>query len=240
MRRGHEIDVGRIAPLLLNNGTLSAAEAAAAPEVRQFSHGQSNPTYLVSFGGRQLVVRKQPPGKLLRGAHAVDREARVFAALAKEGTVPVPALRLFCDDADVLGTPFLVCDFVGGRFFPDAGMSAAPSAQERAALYGSFVRTIGAIHSVDVESAGLADFGKAGGYIARQYKARAEMAPRSLRGDRAEIIAPRSRRDHCAEVAPRPRDACAGVVFAVPRGRGAPYRSDGAADGMDTGGDAGR
>ena len=223
VRRGHEVDVGRITPLLLENGTLTAAEAAATPEVQQFSHGQSNPTYLVSFGGRKLVVRKQPPGKLLRGAHAVDREARVFAALAKEGTVPVPALRLFCDDADVLGTPFLVCDFVGGRFFPDAGMGAAESPQERAALYGSFVRTIGAIHSVDVARAGLEDFGKAGGYIARQYKV------------------PRSRRDlYRIGIALRSRPGAAGVVVAVPRGGDPSDRADGEIDGVDTRGDARR
>ena len=97
------------------------------------------------------------------------------------------------------------------------------SPQERAALYGSFVRTIGAIHSVDVARAGLEDFGKAGGYIARQYK-----VPRSCEDlDRIGI-------------ALKPRPGAAGVVVAVPRGRDPSDRADGEIDGVDTRGDARR
>ena len=51
------------------------------------------------------MLRKQPPGKLLKGAHAVDREFRVFSALA-DTDVPVPKMLLFCDDPDIIGTPF--------------------------------------------------------------------------------------------------------------------------------------
>lgn len=50
------------------------------------------------------VLRKQPPGTLLRGAHAVDREFRIMRALA--GHVPVPTVRHLCEDRWV---PVLLC-----------------------------------------------------------------------------------------------------------------------------------
>ena len=169
VRKGHEIDVSKVLPLLREAGGISAAEAAALPELKQFGHGQSNPTYLLTLGARRLVVRKQPPGKLLRGAHAVDREFMAMSAL-KTTAVPVPKTLLFVEDAEVLGTPFFVCEYVDGRFFKDPSMRAAGSPQERAALYGTFMRTVAALHTVDFAACGLGDFGKVGGYTARQTK----------------------------------------------------------------------
>ena len=76
--------------------------------MKQFSHGQSNPSFMISSAdGKQYTVRKQPPGKLLAGAHAVDREYTVMTAL-NSTNVPVPRTQLYCDDASVLGSPFFV------------------------------------------------------------------------------------------------------------------------------------
>ena len=169
VRKGMEIDASKVLPLLVANGSVTSAEAAAPLDVKQFGHGQSNPTYLVNVGSRPLVLRKQPPGKLLRGAHAVDREFMCMSALGPT-EVPVPKMLLFSEDAELLGTPFLVCEYVAGRFFECARMKTASSPQERAALYGAFIKACAAIHTVDYKSAGLGGFGKEGGYVARQTK----------------------------------------------------------------------
>ena len=66
--------------------------------VRQFQHGQSNPTYLVQLADSKYVLRKKPPGKLLPGAHAVEREFRIMKALG-EHDVPVPKLLDLCEDS---------------------------------------------------------------------------------------------------------------------------------------------
>ena len=66
--------------------------------LRQFQHGQSNPTYLIKSGDRKIVLRKKPPGKLLPGAHAIEREYRVMEALSKYD-VPVPTLLGLCEDS---------------------------------------------------------------------------------------------------------------------------------------------
>ena len=62
--------------------------AGAIKLIEQFKGGQSNPTYKITTEGRSLVLRRKPPGKLLRSAHAVDREYRVITALY-ETEVPV-------------------------------------------------------------------------------------------------------------------------------------------------------
>ena len=91
--------------------------------VLAFSHGQSNPTYMLeareSGGGlRRLVLRKQPPGTLLQKAHDVGREAAVQRALRTQG-IPVPRVLSSCDDPSVLGTRFYIMEFVEGRIFTD-------------------------------------------------------------------------------------------------------------------------
>jgi aminoglycoside phosphotransferase (APT) family kinase protein len=134
--------------------------------VRQFQGGQSNPTFHLETPSGTHVLRKKPPGKLLPSAHAVEREFRVMGALAGSG-VPVPAMRLLCEDASVIGTPFFVMDHVPGRIFADRVMRAGTPA-ERRAVYDDLARVLAALHAIDWRAAGLGDFGKAEGYMERQ------------------------------------------------------------------------
>ena len=107
-------DVDRLTAYLVANSEFPAGPV----EVKQFNKGQSNPTYLLtSSDGHRYVVRKQPPGDLLKGAHAIDREYRVLDAL-KGTDVPVPRTLLLCEDSDIIGTPFYVMDFVNGGATP--------------------------------------------------------------------------------------------------------------------------
>ncbi len=136
------------------------------PLLQQISGGQSNPTFFVTYPGRSLVLRKQPPGELLPSAHAVDREYRVIRALAGTG-VPVPPALLFCDDRAVIGTPFYVMDKVEGRVFHDCTLPGVPPA-ERAAMYASMAQALAALHNADFAAIGLGDYGKPGNYFGRQ------------------------------------------------------------------------
>ncbi|MCR9177272.1 MAG: phosphotransferase family protein [Alphaproteobacteria bacterium] len=138
-------------------------------DVRQFQGGQSNPTYLITTGTGRFVLRKKPPGKLLPKAHAVEREYRVMKALA-DTDVPVPQMRLLCEDESVVGTPFFVMDFVDARVETDPGLAGMGRA-ERRPLYHSAVATLAALHSVDVEAVGLSDFGRPTSYVERQFNA---------------------------------------------------------------------
>src|SRR5665213_3832148 len=90
--------------------------------VEQFKGGQSNPTYKLLTPQRAYVLRRKPPGQLLRGAHAVEREARVLQALETVG-FPVAHVRGLCTDDEVIGTWFYVMDCSEGRIFWDATFS---------------------------------------------------------------------------------------------------------------------
>ncbi len=136
-----------------------------------FKGGQSNPTYWVGVEGdavaMELVLRKKPPGHLLPSAHAVEREYRVMRALAGSD-VPVPEALALCEDSAILGTPFFVMRYVPGRIFWQADLPELGSSAERRAAYAEYVRVLAAIHELDLGAVGLADYGKVGGFVARQ------------------------------------------------------------------------
>ena len=128
--------------------------------------GQSNPTYFVDLGTRRLVLRKQPVGPILRGAHAIDREFRVLEALSKTD-VPVPRAVLFHADPAPLGTPFYLMERLEGRVFHDAALPGlAP--EERHGLYLGMAEALAKLHAVKPDEVGLGDFGRPGNYFERQ------------------------------------------------------------------------
>jgi len=139
---------------------------AGALEVEQFKGGQSNPTFRLSAGGKRYVLRRKPPGKLLPSAHAVDREYRVMTAL-RDSDVPVPRTWCLCADESVIGTPFFVMDYVDGRIFWDPSLPGM-NGPGRAAIFAEMNRVIAALHKIDLQALGLADYGKTGDYLARQ------------------------------------------------------------------------
>ncbi|MFT6579003.1 MAG: aminoglycoside phosphotransferase (APT) family kinase protein [Zhongshania sp.] len=132
----------------------------------KFAGGQSNPTYLIDAASGKYVLRRKPPGELLNSAHAVDREFRVMQALAPTA-VPVPRMRVLCDDDSIIGSMFYVMDFLDGRILWDASLPEQTPA-ERTAIYDAMNKVLADLHSVDVEKAGLSDYGKPGNYFERQ------------------------------------------------------------------------
>ena len=134
--------------------------------VRQFKGGQSNPTYLIDAGSGRYVLRRKPPGKLLKSAHAVDREFRVISALYATD-FPVPRPVVLCEDPEVIGTTFYVMEFVEGRIFWDLDLPGLQP-DERAAIYDNVNETIARLHTIDYGAIGLEDYGKPGNYFARQ------------------------------------------------------------------------
>ena len=132
----------------------------------KFSGGQSNPTYLLNAASGRYVLRSKPPGRLLKSAHAVDREFRVIQALA--GTdVPVARALHLCEDEGVTGSMFYVMSFEEGRIFWNPALSAI-NKEKRAGYHHELIRVLAAIHEVDVDAVGLTDYGRPGNYYERQ------------------------------------------------------------------------
>ncbi len=133
---------------------------------KKFDGGQSNPTFLLSADSGQYVLRRQPPGKLLKSAHAVDREYRVIEALSSTN-VPVPRVHHLCEDRSVMGCLFYVMSYEEGRIFWDPALPDL-NGDDRGAIYDDMNRVLANLHSVDIAGAGLSDFGRPNDYFARQ------------------------------------------------------------------------
>lgn len=158
----HQIDVAALQKYMEENvegfsGTLT---------VEEFKGGQSNPTYLLTAGGKHYVMRRKPPGQLLKSAHAVDREYRVLSAL-QNTDVPTPKTYALCADDSVIGTMFYIMDYLDGRVIWDStGGPYSPT--ERGEIWDAANAALAKLHNVDFEAVGLSDFGKHSDYIARQ------------------------------------------------------------------------
>ena len=148
----------------------------------QFQGGMSNPTFLITdANGQRYVLRKKPPGKLLPSAHAVEREFKVISALASSD-VPVARAYALCEDPSVIGQPFYLMAHVEGRVFRNYTLLAS-TPEERAAIYDAMNETLARLHRLDYRALGLADYGKAGGYAARQIARWSKQYEASQTGD---------------------------------------------------------
>jgi aminoglycoside phosphotransferase (APT) family kinase protein len=156
-------DIPRLARWLSANG-LAGGEL---PAVTLITGGRSNLTYLLDLGSSRLVLRRPPLGHVLPTAHDMAREHRVLTAL--RGTdIPVPAPLALCQDADVIGAPFYLMEYVPGVVLRtrEDGQRLTPG--QAAELSELLARTLAGIHAVDVTAVGLDGFGRPAGYLARQ------------------------------------------------------------------------
>ncbi|KAI8870911.1 APH-domain-containing protein, partial [Ramicandelaber brevisporus] len=165
VRKGHELDIPRVEAYLAAHIPSLAVPIA----VKQFSFGQSNPTYLITDAkGIRYVLRKKPAGKLVsKSAHAVEREYRILDALGKHTDVPVPKVYALCENIEVAGAPFYVMEFLDGRIFTDNWLAAVP-AGERRLYWEELMRVLAKLHKVDYRGIGLGDYGRTGGFYQRQ------------------------------------------------------------------------
>jgi len=157
------LDTDVLGPYLEAN----VADFSGLVNVEKFVNGQSNPTFRVRARSGEYVLRRQPPGELLKSAHAVDREYRVLAALANTD-VPVAKVYHLCEDRDVIGSMFYVMEFCDGRILWDSAIPEVGKA-ERTLMYDEMNRVLATLHQIDIDAVGLSDFGKPGSYFERQY-----------------------------------------------------------------------
>ncbi len=142
-------------------------EGFAGPlTLSKFKGGQSNPTYRVDTPAASYVLRRQPFGKLLPSAHAVDREYTAMAALGPTG-FPVPKTYGLCEDPGVIGSKFFVMGLADGRSLWNGALPNS-SPDERRDIYHSMIDTMADLHLTNPEAIGLGDFGKPTDYCARQ------------------------------------------------------------------------
>ncbi len=165
-REGETLDLTKLGPYLAEH----LEEVREPLVVEQFPSGFSNLTYLLRAGSTELVLRRPPFGNRVKTAHDMGREYRVLLGLSAVYP-PAPKPYLYCEDVSVLGAPFYVMERCRGivlrRELP-SGMTLSPVLARL--LCESFVDNLARLHTLDYESAGLAELGKPEGYVERQVR----------------------------------------------------------------------
>ncbi len=139
------------------------------PEIAPIGDGHSNHTFLVTRGGRSVVLRRPPRGELAPSAHDVLREARVISAVGPAG-VRVPAVLAVGNDPSIIGKPFYVMEAVEGEVIGDRVPAALDTPEQRRALSFELVDALAELHAVPWRAAGLEGFGRPSGYAERQIR----------------------------------------------------------------------
>ena len=135
----------------------------------QFQGGASNLTYLVTdSAGVAYVLRKPPHGVKAASAHDMGREARVLSALGP-ALAPAPNVIAYCQDAEILGTPFYLMEYIQGHIL-STSIPAELIVNENSVrlLCESMVDALAQLHQVNVSEVGLAELDRGEGYVARQ------------------------------------------------------------------------
>lgn len=144
-------------------------QSSNVPEVldyKQFKGGQSNPTYLLTTAEGEYVLRRKPPGKLLKSAHAVDREYKVLTGL-NDTNVPTPKTSILCEDENVIGTAFYIMEYCKGNIYWDP-VASEIDISRRKKVFDQMNLGISRLHTQNYLEIGLEDYGKPGNYIERQ------------------------------------------------------------------------
>lgn len=165
VRVGEELDLARLSSYL---GKQLGGVGPIA--VEQFPSGHSNLTYQVTWGHREMVLRRPPFGSKVKSAHDMGREYRVLSKLHQAYRL-APRVILYCDDLSVLGAPFYLMEPIRGiilRRQPPPHLDMSPAAARQ--LSEAFLDKLVLLHSIDYAAIGLGDLGKPQGYLERQVK----------------------------------------------------------------------
>jgi len=168
VREEDAFDVAAVDAWLRGRGVDGLGAAGELPEVRQFTGGASNLTYLLRYPRRELILRRPPAGTKAASAHDMAREHDIQAAL-KPVFPQVPTMVGLCTDPAIVGGEFYVMERVEG-LIPRAKMppqiGADPELMRR--LGERFVDLLAELHAVDPAAAGLAELSRGPGYVRRQ------------------------------------------------------------------------
>nr|QBK46529.1 acyl-CoA dehydrogenase C-terminal domain containing protein [Philasterides dicentrarchi] len=163
VRENHKFNQDNLKNYMIKN--LNLQPSSEKLHVIQFNAGQSNPTFLITYNQFQCVMRKKPPGVLLKGAHAIDREFKIQQALHKQN-FPVPQPYIYCSDLSVIESEFYLMEYMKGRIFRDLSLPGI-SPKERTEIYNAMCDILVKLHSFNPSEIGLDGFGNSKDYYAR-------------------------------------------------------------------------
>jgi aminoglycoside phosphotransferase (APT) family kinase protein len=171
VRPGEDLEWARLTSWLRERlpADIPGLDLAREPEISQFPGGHSNLTYLIRFGGAEIVVRRPPFGPVAPTAHDMAREFRWLSAMHRVFP-PAPRPYLLCEDTSVIGSVFYAMERRRGIVVraDEPPEVADPAARRR--VSEALVATLVELHAVDVPGNGLMNLGKPAGFVERQVR----------------------------------------------------------------------
>lgn len=165
VRKGEELHEVKLKQFLQQQELISSMESELL--VKQFTHGYSNLTYLLSIEEKEYVLRKPPIGAIKRG-HDMSREFKVQSGVQK-GFSKVPKMFVYSDDASILGSEFYIMEKVEGiilNYKEAHKRNIQPD--EYKTIANSWLDTFVELHQLDYQAVGLSELGRPEGYVERQ------------------------------------------------------------------------
>ena len=165
VREGEELDEGRLKDFMLKHGLINQLDVEL--EVRQFTNGYSNLTYLLEIEDKEYVLRRPPFAAPKRG-HDMGREFRVL-----QGLNPVydksPKVHVFNDDTSIIGAPFYIMDKVDGEILTyKSALKKQVSSKDFKTISNTWIDAFVEFHNINYKAAGLSKLGRPEGYVERQ------------------------------------------------------------------------
>src|SRR3954454_23047362 len=160
------LDVGALSAWLGDRLGDSARDLTAEPLGTDL--GMGNALFELRRGDEVWVLRRPPAVLNDKSASNMTREFRILTAL-DGSAVPHPTARVLCEDADVIGAPFLIMDKVVG-FTPGFVLPEpfASSPEHRRGIAEAYVDALVELAAVDWAARGLGDLGRPDGFLERQ------------------------------------------------------------------------
>ena len=183
MRAGERIAADALAEYL--RGKLEGVEHGV--ELEQFPNGHSNLTYLLKTGTGEYVLRRPPLGPVAPKAHDMVREYHVLHAVHSHFP-PAPRVHILCEDTAVLGAPFFIMERRRGVILREeipAEFAAIDTHPRR--IGEAFLDSLVRLHAIDVTAPGVAQLGKAEGYVERQVRGWADRWERAKTEEVSEL-----------------------------------------------------
>ena len=165
VRKGEELPEKSLKEFLVSHELIHSNKSELL--VKQFTHGYSNLTYLLTIENKEFVLRKPPKGAIKRG-HDMGREFKVQSGVQKVFS-KVPKMYAYSNDQAVLGSDFYLMEKVDGIIlnYKEAHQRKI-LADSYKTIANSWLDTFVELHQLDYHAAGLSDLGKPIGYVERQ------------------------------------------------------------------------
>lgn len=166
IRNGEELDKQKLTAYLKDK----LIEFEGELQIKQFPGGFSNLTYLIVVKNQEYVLRKPPLGANIKSAHDMRREFKVLSLLEPVyDKIPKPIL--FCEDEDIIDSPFYLMERVKGIIL----RNRIPNGLELTSdhfrkLSVRTIENLVDLHKLELEKSNLISLGKPKGYVKRQVR----------------------------------------------------------------------